>query len=156
MMVQRESCMRGLHPSTPLSPQHTLPPLAPLSPQHTLPSLSPTIPTAHTPTPQPTHHALPSSFHTVNLSCVSESVSSFNSNSFLRSSSEKCLSTSSSLSTTQLLSAFLCACLWKIFSSIVPVYMKKRGEERRGEERRGVERRGEEMRGEGTGDGHMY
>ena len=42
----------------------------------------------------------------------------------LRSASEKCLATSSSLSTTQELRAFLCACLWNIFSSIVPVCNK--------------------------------
>lgn len=47
------------------------------------------------------------------------SVSSLNRS--LRSASEKCLATSSSLSTTLELRAFLCACLWKIFSSIVPV-----------------------------------
>ena len=34
----------------------------------------------------------------------------------------KCLSTFSCSSTTQLLRAFLWACLWKIFSSMVPVY----------------------------------
>jgi hypothetical protein len=41
--------------------------------------------------------------------------------SLLRSSREKCLSTSSSLSTTQLLRAFLWAWRWKIFSSMEPV-----------------------------------
>lgn len=58
----------------------------------------------------------------VYLSCVSLSVSSLRVNSSLSSSREKCLSTSCSSSTTQLLRAFLWACLCRIFSSIVPVY----------------------------------
>ena len=63
-------------------------------------------------------------FHSGNthLVWVSDVVSSFSSNNFFSSSREKWRSTSSSLSTTQLLSAFLCACLCSIFSSIVPVY----------------------------------
>ena len=55
------------------------------------------------------------------LSCVSEVVDSLSRNNLLRSSREKCLSTSSSLSTTQLLRAFLWAWRWKIFSSMEPV-----------------------------------
>jgi len=58
------------------------------------------------------------------LSWVSDVVSSFSWKSFRRSSREKCLSTSSSLSTTQLLRAFLCACRWKIFSSMEPVWWR--------------------------------
>ena len=41
-------------------------------------------------------------------------------NSSLSSDNEKCFSTFSSWSTTQELNAFLCSCLCKIFSSIVP------------------------------------
>lgn len=59
------------------------------------------------------------------LSCVSLIVVSFKRNKSRNSSLLKCFSTSSSLSTTQLLSAFLWACLWKIFSSIVPVWNTK-------------------------------
>ena len=60
------------------------------------------------------------------LSWVSLIVSSFKRNRSFNSPTEKCLSTSSSSSTTQLLSAFLWACRWKIFSSIVPVYKEKK------------------------------
>ncbi len=55
------------------------------------------------------------------LSWVSLFVFSLRVNRSLSSFMLKCLSTSSSLSTTQLLSAFLCTWRWKIFSSIVPV-----------------------------------
>ena len=60
------------------------------------------------------------------LSWVSLIVSSFKRKRSFNSPTEKCLSTSSSSSTTQLLSAFLWACRWKIFSSIVPVYKGKK------------------------------
>ena len=59
---------------------------------------------------------------TTYLSWVSLRVSSFKRNRSFNSPTEKCLSTSSSLSTTQLLRAFLWAWRWKIFSSIVPVW----------------------------------
>lgn len=55
------------------------------------------------------------------LSCVSLTVSSLSEKSSRSSPREKCLSTSCSSSTTQLLRAFLWACLCKIFSSMVPV-----------------------------------
>lgn len=57
------------------------------------------------------------------LSWVSLAVCSSNLNRSLRSDKLKWRSTSSSLSTTQELSAFLCAWRWKIFSSMVPVFM---------------------------------
>ena len=60
------------------------------------------------------------------MSWVSLIVSSFKRKRSFNSPTEKCLSTSSSSSTTQLLSAFLWACRWKIFSSIVPVYKGKK------------------------------
>lgn len=60
------------------------------------------------------------------LSWVSLVVVSLSVNGSFSSPREKCLSTSCSSSTTQLLSAFLCVCLWKIFSSIVPVYKIKK------------------------------
>lgn len=63
------------------------------------------------------------------LSWVSLIVSSFKRKRSFNSPTEKCLSTSSSSSTTQLLSAFLWACRWKIFSSIVPVYKEKKNVE---------------------------
>lgn len=55
------------------------------------------------------------------LSCVSLKVFLSILNKSFRSAKVKCLATSSSLSTTQELSAFLWAWRWKIFSSIVPV-----------------------------------
>lgn len=54
-----------------------------------------------------------------NFLCVSDSVSS-NLNKSLNSATLKCLAVSSFISTTVELSAFLCACLWNIFSSMVP------------------------------------
>jgi len=55
------------------------------------------------------------------LSCVSLDVFSSSLNKSRRSARLKWRSTSSSLSTTHELKAFLCACRWNIFSSIVPV-----------------------------------
>ena len=54
------------------------------------------------------------------LSWVSLTVSASSLKRSRRSESEKWRSTSSSWSTTHELSAFLCACRWKIFSSMVP------------------------------------
>ena len=59
------------------------------------------------------------------LSWVSLRVVSFKRNRSRNSSAVKCRSTSSSWSTTQLLSAFLWAWRWKIFSSKVPVWKHK-------------------------------
>ena len=71
----------------------------------------------------------------LNVSCVSHFVDSLYLNKVLRSSREKCLSTSSAyistlhdgytLSTTQDESDCLWDCRWKIFSSIVPVAMNR-------------------------------
>lgn len=61
----------------------------------------------------------------LNVSCVSHNVFSLNRKSFLSESSEKCRSASSFSSTTADDSACLEACLWNIFSSIVPVVMKR-------------------------------
>ena len=58
-----------------------------------------------------------------NLSWVSLDVSSSNLNKSRKSDRLKWRSTSSSLSTTQELSAFLWAWRWKIFSSMVPVFV---------------------------------
>ena len=60
------------------------------------------------------------------LSLESHFVFSSYLNKSFRSFMVKCLSTFSCSSTTQLLRAFLWACLWKIFSSMVPVYDYKR------------------------------
>ena len=59
------------------------------------------------------------------LSCVSQTVPCSNLNKSLKSVKEKCFSTSSSRSTTHELKAFLCSCLWNIFSSIVPTANKR-------------------------------
>lgn len=56
-----------------------------------------------------------------NLAWVSDSVFS-NLKRSRNSATLKCRNVSSLLSTTVELKAFLCACLWNIFSSIVPVY----------------------------------
>lgn len=61
----------------------------------------------------------------LNVSCVSQIVSSLNVKSCRRDSSEKCLSASSFSSTTAEDSACLEACRWKIFSSMVPVEMNR-------------------------------
>lgn len=60
-------------------------------------------------------------WYDANLSWVSLEVSSSNLNKSRKSDRLKWRSTSSSLSTTQELSAFLWAWRWKIFSSMVPV-----------------------------------
>lgn len=62
------------------------------------------------------------------LSWVSLVVVSFSVKSSFSSPSEKCLSTSCSSSTTQLLRAFLWVWRWNIFSSMVPVYRQVRDE----------------------------
>lgn len=59
------------------------------------------------------------------LSWVSEVVFLVRVKSSRSSDTEKCRWTSSSQSTTQLLRAFLCACRWNIFSSILPVLNEK-------------------------------
>ncbi|TNN77489.1 hypothetical protein EYF80_012303 [Liparis tanakae] len=61
-------------------------------------------------------------------SCVSLVVSSLRVKSSRSSPREKCRSTSCSSSTTQLLRAFLWACRWRIFSSIVPLRTRLEGE----------------------------
>ena len=61
----------------------------------------------------------------LNVSWVSQIVVSLNKKSCRKSSREKCLSVSSFSSTTAEERACLFACLWKIFSSIVPVDMKR-------------------------------
>ena len=62
---------------------------------------------------------------TTHLSCVSDAVSCLRVNSSLSCARLKCRLTSSSQSTTHELSAFLCACRCRIFSSMLPVYIKK-------------------------------
>lgn len=59
------------------------------------------------------------------VSCVSHSVFSLNRNSCRSISTEKWRSVSSFSSTTAEESACFCACRWKIFSSMVPVVMKR-------------------------------
>lgn len=61
----------------------------------------------------------------LNVSCVSQSVFSLKRKSFRRESKEKWRSASSFSSTTADDSACLDACRWKIFSSMVPVEMKR-------------------------------
>lgn len=61
----------------------------------------------------------------LNVSWVSQRVLSLKRKSFRRASTEKCRSMSSFSSTTADERACLFACLWKIFSSMVPVVMKR-------------------------------
>jgi hypothetical protein len=61
----------------------------------------------------------------LNVSCVSHCVFSLNKNSCRRASKEKCRSVFSFSSTTADDSACFDACRWNIFSSIVPVEMKR-------------------------------
>jgi hypothetical protein len=75
----------------------------------------------------------------LNVSCVSQSVSSLNWKSCLSASTEKWRSVSSISSTTAEESACFEAWRWKIFSSIVPVEMKRYTKPAKSQESKGAE-----------------